>query len=149
MKNKKAFTLVEVLVATVILVVVIGGIVAVESGNIKFSVSTKYRTQANGAGQAVVSVLKSLGDLSLVGGSSSAGGDCKDPNTCNKGIYYVDNSNNLKSCSMCKIGNADGTWSAEAACPLTITDTQKAVCTDSGAQTSLDGKNFSRTVIIP
>jgi prepilin-type N-terminal cleavage/methylation domain-containing protein len=155
--TKKAFTLIEVLIATVILVVVIGAIVAVETGNIKLGSSSKYKLQANGVGQAAINTVKSIGETTLVGGS--VGGDanvCNDPNDkdkCPAGVYFMSADSTIKLCQ--KSGDPDkcldpnDSTKTPMLCPIAPTESTKVICNDPDATTNIGGKDFNRTVIIP
>lgn len=143
---RRAFTLVEVLVAVVILVLVIGAITAVESGNIKTSTSGKFQVQANGLAVGATNIVKQIADKIKLGGTKGA--SVCDPSQgvagldyCQSGVYYLDSSDNLKKCTSCKdLLN----------CPTGVAlQSTKAICANTDAQKLIDGKVFNRTVIIP
>ena len=145
---RRGFTLIEVLVSIVILVVVIGGIVALEVGNIRTGTSSKFVLQANGLGQEGMNLVKAIGDKAKLGGST--GGVCSDPNnstSCPAGFYYLNNSNILTTCNTCK-NTQDGSTHG---CPTgsSVNDSTKLICVDEGSQKTINGKVFNRTVIIP
>lgn len=151
LKPRRGFTLIEVLVSIVILVVVIGGVVALESGNIKTGTSSKFSIQANGVGQQAFNMVKSLGDRVKLEGSH--GNVCKDPNVlagCPAGVYYLESSE-LKLCTNCK--NMSAIDQSEKLCSTFTTAELKKdnlICTDAGATgVTLDNKSFQSTVIFP
>ena len=130
--RKKGFTLVEVLVATVILVIVIGAVTAVETSNIKIDSSNKYQIQANGVGQEGVAILRSLNDAKALG--LADGQNLTDTTKFPSGaVYYINPSNQLTPCA--------------TPTPVTINGQSTKVCTDSGAKVGSTG--FTRTVIMP
>lgn len=137
--TKKGFTLVEVLVSIVILVVVIGGIVALESGNIKTGTSSKYNLQANGLGQQTFNAVKSIGDKIKLDNTTPAPipNECVDPNdavTCPVGVYYLSVTTN-------KI----------IKCPSTdkVVVGSETICQNDDAKRDVNGKIFYNTVIFP
>lgn len=134
MKKRFAFTLVEVLIAVVILVIVIGGFIAVETGNIKVGTSSKYNVQANGLGQEGINIVKSLSDKVKVGGTN--GGDCKDPSNCDAGVYYIDDNNQLMRCK--DINGADVVGTGQSAIDVCV-----------GEKSTINGKEFTSKVVIP
>ncbi|MEK7143092.1 MAG: prepilin-type N-terminal cleavage/methylation domain-containing protein [Patescibacteria group bacterium] len=62
----RGFTLIEVLLAAMILVVAIGAGVAVEKGSIKSGVLTRHRTQAVGLAQEGQNLVRSIRDSSIL-----------------------------------------------------------------------------------
>ncbi len=161
--TKKAFTLIEVLIATVILVVVIGAIVAVETGNIKLGSSSKYKLQANGVGQAAINTVKSIGETTLVGGAVGTDTEaCNDPNDtvgCPAGVYFMNGADStIKLCQKAgetlKCLNPDDTTKTPIDCPTltstpSLSESTKVICNKTEATTPIGGKDFNRTVIIP
>jgi len=123
---KKAFTLVEVLIATVILVIVIGAVTAVESTNIKIDSSNKYQIQANGVGQEGVATVRSLIDAHTLD-------DSKPDITSKSGSYYIDSSNQLQKCKSTTTASVNGQTTA--------------ICDDQTAK--VNGTGFTRTIVIP
>jgi prepilin-type N-terminal cleavage/methylation domain-containing protein len=152
---RKGFTLIEVLVSIVILVVVIGGIVALESGNIKTGTSSKFNIQANGLGQEAMNIVKGIGDKVKLGSTEPAtiADKCVDPNnpkTCKGGFYYLDNSE-LKRCTSCRDTGGSPT-AATTPCPYDkaeVNTTINLVCAESDSTKKVNEKDFTRTVIIP
>ena len=137
--RKNGFTLVEVLIALVILIIVIIGVYSVESGNIKFTTTNKYKIQANGIGQEGVNIVKSLNDQVRIGNSNPTTADCTDPSdstTCPKGLYYLDSSQQLMKCKT--VNNADAT-TVNANTPLTD-------CAP--PPVNLNGKDYTRIIEI-
>lgn len=141
-RSRRAFTLVEVLVATVILVIVIGGFASVETANIKTGTSSKYTIQANALDQQDMNIVKSIIDKAKLTGSVSnfvPGGECTDPGNsvvssathCPAGYYYIDNSTN--KLMTCLVHHTDS-------------HSNKEICDDANAQKQVDNKTFSRTV---
>ena len=65
-ENMRGFTLIEVLLAAMILVVAIGAGVAVEKGSIKSGVLTRHRTQAVGLAQEGQNLVRSIRDSSIL-----------------------------------------------------------------------------------
>jgi prepilin-type N-terminal cleavage/methylation domain-containing protein len=123
---RRGFTLVEVLVAMVILVLIIGAVTLIESKNINFSASSKFQTQANGVATEGLNIVKSIADQNKLG--VSLGGECSDPSDtskCPTGSYYIDGSNQLKTC----VPNG------QSPCP--------------GGNVTVNGKVFNRTIVVP
>jgi prepilin-type N-terminal cleavage/methylation domain-containing protein len=141
MNKKLGFTLVEVLVAVVILVVVIGGVTALESGNIKTGTSGKFNIQANGLAQEGANIVKSLDDNTNKLGNSNSG-DCSNPSdltNCSAGVYYINPSNQLIKCKDSSDNDVNKTDpTAIASCVVPDTNTNKA-----------NGQTFTRKVVIP
>lgn len=112
------FTLIEVLISVVILVLVITAIVSVETGNIKIGTSSKYTIQANGLGQEGVNLVKAISDKKILASDTSQQA---------KSDYYL-NAGALTQCTNTSIVAG-------------IT-----VCSDDGAKIPLNGINYYRTV---
>lgn len=157
--TKLGFTLVEVLIAMVILVAIIGAVTMIESKNISFSSSSKYQTQANGLAAEGLNVVKQIADKNKLE-NPSINGDCKDPSdsdsvVCPSGYYYLNNANELKLCGQCKDPSkrTDDPTNTPFACPTDLTGagSQNYICANSDldAKETVNDKEFTRTIIIP
>jgi len=132
---KKGFTLIEVLVAVTILVLVIEGVTLIESRNIRYSSSTKYRTQANSIASEGLNLVKSISDTKQLSGGSTCDGaaDCCDDPTdrdqCEPGVYFFNLRDNNK---LIRCG-----------------DDLDSCTVPPESITKIDGKDFTRKVVIP
>lgn len=83
--ESRGFTMIEVLLATMILVVAIGAGVAVKKGSLKSGVSNRHKTQAVGLAQGGLNLVRSIRDTNLAGGAAGEnvwlnfGGDTPQP----------------------------------------------------------------------
>jgi len=150
--TKSGFTLVEVLIAMVILVVIIGAVTLIEQKNIGFSSSGKYQTQANGLAAEGLNVIKQIADEKNLG--SAGTGACKDPSStdstnCPSGYYYLDDANKLQLCDQCK--DPANPTAPSFACPTgaNVVNQQNYICANSGSIEQVNQKDFTRTIIIP
>lgn len=167
-KIKSGFTLVEVLVATVILVIVIGGFASVETANIKTGTSSKYTIQANALDQQDMNIVKSIIDKVKLDNNNAnvyAGGansECTDPGnttapspgvktSCPTGLYYIDGNNKLLTCPTGtnyqgtdnQVLLTSGSGSGKTVCEY---PGPSASSSDHGALKVIDGKTFYRSV---
>jgi len=131
MKTKsynKAFTLIEVVVATAILILVIGGIVAVEVQSIKISAEAKSRLNAMGWSQEGLNVVQKQKDKNLMDSPSL------NPMTANlaPGAYYLKN---------------DDTW-ASLSCPGIPADDPTCLVTDPAGKITSNNRDFTQKIII-
>ena len=139
--RKNGFTLVEVLIALVILIIVIIGVYSVESGNIKFTTTNKYKIQANGIGQEGVNIVKSLNDQVKLGGTNASTADCKDPSNsdpavCPAGLYFLNSSQQLMKCK-----TVSGT-------DATTVNTNNATTDCAPPVIPINGKDYTRIIEI-
>ncbi len=136
MKTKRAFTLIEVLIAMVIFIIVIIAFVAVETGNIKFGAQDKYKVQANGIAQEGMNIVKSMADQQrTVGAPDITTGNCPNLDTCAAGIYYI----HIADQSLYRCKDDAGNWS-----------TDQKVCANMPNEDviTIDKKDFRRTIKI-
>lgn len=162
-KKLQGFTLVEVLIAMVILVSIIGAVTLIESKNISFSSSGKYQTQANGLAAEGLNVIKQIADENKLNPGGVGTGDCtdpSDPDSCDPGYYYLDESVNpseLKLCGQCF--DTDGKTPLPSIkpgyvvgeCPKgnDVVSFQDYFCAKPSAVKEVNNKDFTRTIIIP
>ena len=122
MHKIKAFTLVEVLIATVILVIIIGAVLAAETGNIHLALTDQSQIQANAVGQEGLNIVKKLTDNTKVNNAGT--GACPDPSnsaTCPDGIYYI----NVTTQVLNRCMQSDGATPATTEANCVVPDSQK------------------------
>lgn len=143
---KKAFSLIELLISVIIILSVISVVMLIEQKNITFTTAENYQTQANGLVLAGSNIVKSLIDSNKLDPTIS--GTCanpSDPNTCEPGLYYIDEpSGGLIKCTSCR----DQAGTSQTCPELDGVNTTNLSCADPGAQRGVDGTMYNQTIII-
>lgn len=138
--KKKGFTLIEVLIATVIIVIAVVGATALEKTNIESGSYSKHAIEAKNLSIRASDLVKQKSDLAKQEGSLES--DPADTDDFRSGLYFFDDIGVLKSCNAC-VDKSD----IPVPCPTSNLNSTTVICKE-GVKI-IGGKEFYTTIIVP